>query len=193
MKDDCTDPTQDPILQAAWSAFSSYGYRKTSMDDIARGAGMSRPALYLRYPNKRSIFRRLVQIYFDTAAEGVARAFATRAPLTDVLTRAFAAQGGAIVEAMLTSTHGMEVMDLKAQEAADIMQDGMARLAAVWAEGLRAAQARGQARLIGPPDALAATILAALHGIKTSVPDYATYVARTEQLAAIVAAGLEPR
>ena len=62
------DPKQQAILEAAWMAFSTYGFRKTSMDDIAKGAGMSRPALYLHFKNKDAIFRALVTAYYGNAA-----------------------------------------------------------------------------------------------------------------------------
>ena len=55
---------QDAILDAAFHAFATYGYRRTAMDDIARGAGMSRTALYLHYRNKEDIFRSLALRYF---------------------------------------------------------------------------------------------------------------------------------
>ena len=58
---------QDAILDAAFGAFATYGYRRTSMDDIARGAGLSRTALYLHYRNKEDIFRSLAARYFDEA------------------------------------------------------------------------------------------------------------------------------
>ena len=56
MRDDTTtdltqglDPREGQIIQAAWSCFEQYGFRKTSMADIAKGAGMSRPAVYQYY------------------------------------------------------------------------------------------------------------------------------------------------
>ncbi|XHE56708.1 TetR/AcrR family transcriptional regulator [Phaeobacter sp. BS34] len=42
MMSSSSDPKQRAILEAAWGGFATYGYRKTSMDDIARRAGMSR-------------------------------------------------------------------------------------------------------------------------------------------------------
>ena len=69
-----TDTKIQAILAAAWAGFSAYGFRKTSMDDIARGAGMSRPALYLHFKNKEAIFRSLVESYYAEAAREVAAA-----------------------------------------------------------------------------------------------------------------------
>ena len=37
--------------------FLAYGYSRVTMDDIARAAEMSRPALYLLFRNKAEIYR----------------------------------------------------------------------------------------------------------------------------------------
>jgi AcrR family transcriptional regulator len=48
------------LLDAAVGVFARFGYRKTSMDDIARAAGVSRQGLYLLFSNKEELFRRAV-------------------------------------------------------------------------------------------------------------------------------------
>jgi len=48
------------ILQAAIEVFGTYGYKKTSMQDIADALDISRPALYQYYKNKEAIFLALV-------------------------------------------------------------------------------------------------------------------------------------
>ena len=45
------------ILDAAGKIFLRYGYKKTSMDDLARAAGLSRQALYLHFTSKEDLFR----------------------------------------------------------------------------------------------------------------------------------------
>lgn len=44
------------IIEAATSVFVRYGFRRTTMGDIAEAAGISRPALYLRFCNKEKVF-----------------------------------------------------------------------------------------------------------------------------------------
>jgi len=192
-----TDPSPDPrrlaILDAATRAFATYGYRKTSMDDIARGAGMSRPALYLHFRNKQDIYRALVDRYYDVAARAVSAALDGEGALPDRLAAAFAAQGGEVAEMMLTSPHGMELLDMGTATAADLVQAGEARLAAIYADWLKRMAAEGQAALTGPSEEVAETFTAALKGIKSAVPDYPSYRARVAQLAALVGAGLTPR
>jgi AcrR family transcriptional regulator len=49
------------LLDAAVSTFARYGFRKTSMDEVARAAGVSRQGLYLIFSNKEELFRRAVE------------------------------------------------------------------------------------------------------------------------------------
>lgn len=48
------------ILDAAVGVFLRYGYRKTSMDDLARAAELSRQGLYLHFPSKEALFTQAV-------------------------------------------------------------------------------------------------------------------------------------
>jgi AcrR family transcriptional regulator len=43
-------------VEAAGEVFLRYGYARTTMGDIAKAAGMSRPALYLLFPGKEQVF-----------------------------------------------------------------------------------------------------------------------------------------
>jgi len=51
------NPKQDRVLNAAQGCFFRYGFRKTTMEEIAVAAGISRPALYLMYKSKEAVFR----------------------------------------------------------------------------------------------------------------------------------------
>jgi AcrR family transcriptional regulator len=52
------EPKVSALLDAAVGVFARFGYRKTSMDDVARAAGVSRQGLYLSFANKEELFRR---------------------------------------------------------------------------------------------------------------------------------------
>ncbi|MEC3861904.1 helix-turn-helix domain-containing protein [Mesobacterium sp. TK19101] len=189
-QDDEGGGKQKAILKAAFTCFSQYGFRRTSMEDIAAAAGMSRPALYLHFRNKTDIFRSLVQVYYDDAIRMVAQALSEPAPPEAVLQNAFRAQSGQIGEALLTSPHGAELLDTGNATSADIVAAGEARLAGLYANWLRQ-QARSG--LIAPlPDThgTARLFMAALKGIKT--PPYADYIASVEQLARLFGRGLRP-
>ncbi len=51
------DTRRAALLDAAVSVFARYGFRKTSMDEVARAAGVSRQGLYLQFANKEELFR----------------------------------------------------------------------------------------------------------------------------------------
>lgn len=50
------DPKRQAVLRSAYDVFTRYGYTRTTMGDLAEAAGMSRPALYLVFPNKEDLF-----------------------------------------------------------------------------------------------------------------------------------------
>jgi AcrR family transcriptional regulator len=56
-----SDARRRTLLDAAVSVFTRYGYRKTSMEDVARAAGVSRQGLYLLFSNKEELFRRALE------------------------------------------------------------------------------------------------------------------------------------
>ncbi|MBM9502054.1 TetR/AcrR family transcriptional regulator [Leptospira sp. 201903071] len=49
------------ILNSALLVFFKYGFRKTSMDEVARAADVSRQGLYLHFATKEDLFRAVVQ------------------------------------------------------------------------------------------------------------------------------------
>lgn len=53
------------ILQAARECFLQFGYAKTSLDDIARRANISRPLIYRKFKNKDDIFTAVIEELFE--------------------------------------------------------------------------------------------------------------------------------
>ena len=185
-----SDPRQQAILESAWKAFSAYGFRKTSMDDIARGAGISRPALYLHYRNKEDICRTLAQYLYEASEQAVRDVLARGGEVPEVLAAAFDAQAGEFAEVFLNSPHGMELMDAGFATSLDIVNAGEARLTEIYAAWLEAESKAGRVRLTGPAQEVAATMTSALKGIKTTTPDHPTYLARVAQLARLFGTAL---
>src|SRR5260370_31250199 len=54
-------PQREAILTAATATFLRYGFKKTSMDDVAQAAGVSRQGLYLYFDTKDFLFREALQ------------------------------------------------------------------------------------------------------------------------------------
>jgi TetR/AcrR family transcriptional regulator, regulator of autoinduction and epiphytic fitness len=55
------DARQQAVLDAAVAVFARYGFRKASMEEVARAAGVSRQGLYLQFANKEELFRRALE------------------------------------------------------------------------------------------------------------------------------------
>ena len=64
---------EERVLAAALQVFGRYGFRKASMDEIARSADISRQGLYLRFASKDALFRAAVRRELDTALGEVSR------------------------------------------------------------------------------------------------------------------------
>ena len=183
------------IQKAAFDAFQTYGFRRTSMEDIARGAGMSRSALYLHFRNKEDIFRSLVSYYYDENAAAMAAALEAGSSPEDALIAGLAAKDGQIMEAILASPHGAEIMDTGFALSKDLAQAGEARFAALLADWLGRMSAAGAISIdpdMGGPSGLAETVLGATKGLKQPGLDPETYTANRDRLARITAKALRP-
>ena len=63
-----SERSRSRILEAALAMFSTVGYHGTSMRDIARQAGVSTGNVYHQFPDKESLFRALLDQYFEAIA-----------------------------------------------------------------------------------------------------------------------------
>lgn len=190
MIEDVDDPKQAAILNSAFFAFASYGFRKTSMDDIAKGAGMSRPAVYLHYKNKQDIVRSLTRSYYEKKAHAVAEALQASGTVPDVLGQAIQAQSEGMAQ-ILSSPHGVEMLDATKSMATDIVEQGEMQLTQLYANWLMQEQAANRACLPDGAGETARTITAALKGIKLTATDAQEYTQRITQLARLIGAGIK--
>jgi AcrR family transcriptional regulator len=89
------------LLDAALTAFLRHGFRKTSMDEVARAAQVSRQALYLHFATKEELFRATVLHLLEGSKQAATAALADDAlPLETRLVRAFDACIGRFVGQM---------------------------------------------------------------------------------------------
>ena len=179
---------QDAILDAAFAAFSNYGYRRTAMEDIAQSVGISRSALYLHFRNKEDIFKSLAARYFDEAAINVAAALAKPGKTgAEILANAFFAYDGKIMEVVLGTAHGAEMLEAGHLVSADLVIAGEARIHKLLEDWL-GSQALPAG--LGTAQALAATVLSALKGLKQTAKTLENHRASQAQLAQVLALAL---
>ena len=101
-------PSAHPeTLQAAFPLFLRFGYRKTSMDELARAAGISRQGLYLRFPNKKALFIAMVDYLCEKVEQQLEPAFSAEPP---DLVAAFDAYLGAFVDSGSTPAAADEML-----------------------------------------------------------------------------------
>jgi AcrR family transcriptional regulator len=152
------------ILEGATSVFLAYGFQRTTMEDIARAAEISRPALYLHFRNKTDIYRALASEFLGRFLAAAEHALAGEGSLVARIERAVSSTLDTVLE-IETSPHGAEILDMKGSLAADIVADGRARMQALFQAAIAAeATRRGAADV--RPDLLAALILDALDGMR---------------------------
>lgn len=165
------DRKTDHILDAALPVFVRFGFRKTSMADIARAAGISRASLYLTFKSKEELFR-----------AGSLRAH-TKTMIN--VTAALAGDGGVIdrVEAAMkifqqelltpfgSSDEANELFATNMALAADITIEARVKLLSMLEQTIAVATRRHEISLektSSTPAQMASLILAGIEGIKHS-------------------------
>ena len=157
------NPKQIAILTAAFDVFASYGFKRTSMDDIAKAAGVSRPALYQSFSNKVDIYRAIVTSFCNSIHSECLVIVAAEKPIVEKLGAVFKM---AVVEPhtmMENMPHGEEIIGLKQDFAEDVFEDFNAKLNAVFVEII--GSSNGSAELCGD---LANMLSQAVTGMKAS-------------------------
>ncbi|WP_171122568.1 MULTISPECIES: TetR/AcrR family transcriptional regulator [unclassified Ruegeria] len=192
MRDFALDEKTRAILESALRVFSTYGFKKTSMDDIAKGAGMSRPALYLYFENKEAILRKLTELHYEEKKAAVAKALNADGPVSQVFGNAIRVQTDGMAEIM-SSAHGLELLDAGISMASDIVTQGEAQLLELYANWLEREVENGRIRLFDSPRETARMIGAALRGNKIAATDYQQFDRMNSNFATIVGAGLALR
>lgn len=84
------DARRAALLEASLGVFARFGFRKTSMDEVARAAQISRQGLYLHFANKDELFRATVSHTIGSSLADAKRALAAEdGTINERLVRAF--------------------------------------------------------------------------------------------------------
>jgi AcrR family transcriptional regulator len=187
--------TPDRILSAAVSRFAQYGFRRTSMEDIASEAGVSRAALYLQFRNKEEIFRRLAQQLQESAMQRAAEALEGDGPIAERLHAAIEGKSLELVGIMLGSPHGNELMDERNRLCGDLVADGERQFHDALARVLRRAVQAGEIDLGAAglsPAETASLLLQCVRGLKGPGSTVDDYRRGLQALVRVFVAGLRP-
>lgn len=117
---------RDRILDAAMTVFRRHGFRRSSIEETAEAAGLTRQALYHHFKSKEALFRAVIERVHDGAladgASAAERAEAAGKPLADIVVAQVAARLQAFVASFDGSPHIEELFSEHLIHARDLYQ-----------------------------------------------------------------------
>ena len=164
------DEKRKRILESAFAVVLRYGFQRMTMDDVAKAAGMSRPALYLHFRNKGEIYRAIAK---DMLEDGLARAetaLSAKGSAQDRLSGAIRAALLDPMDRLMETPHGAALFDMKDDLASDIIAEWRERKIVLVA-GFLDAQSPAKAGLTGMVRARA--LMDGMEGLKARARDSA--------------------
>jgi TetR/AcrR family transcriptional regulator len=182
----------DQVTTAALAVFGRYGYQRTSMDLIAKAAGISRPALYQHFSGKDEVFRAAGERIVGELVSAAETAAATDAPTAERLYRALAVKLDFATGSLDSGFRG----DLIAEASArlpDLQASMKARHAAVIEKILGSAADVDLAEAAIPARDVAVVLLDALAGIAQQDEPADELRRRLRQMVSLAVRGLRNR
>lgn len=184
----------DRIVDAARTLFSRYGYRRTSMDDIARESAVAKATVYAHFKGKEDVFRTVMARTRQTIDECCDAAVDMQAPFRDRLFAMFDGYYGTVITLMGNTEHweelGATINTLDADNMRAFEHAYVTRLAGL----LTSAEMAGEitlARTGMSTEALAATLGRAAYGCKAgTVPSLPEMQQRLGNIADLTAAAV---
>jgi AcrR family transcriptional regulator len=117
---------RDRILEAAMTVFQRHGFRRSSIEETAEAAGLTRQALYHHFKSKEALFRAVIERVHDGAladgAAAAAHAEAAGGTLADIIVAQVAARMKAFIASFDGSPHLEELFTEHRLQARDLYQ-----------------------------------------------------------------------
>ena len=122
--------TRTRILAAASDEFGAQGFAATSVDRIARRAGVNKAMIYYHFPNKRALYTCIIRDVFTPITVGLRAAVADAAPPEETLRRVI----DTLVRSVDKSTHFLPIFLREiADGGAHLGPDELALIAGIFA------------------------------------------------------------
>lgn len=184
----------DQIADAALRRFARYGYKRSSMDDIAKEAGLAKATLYLHFKGKDDVFRAMLARLGARVEARCREVMTLEAPFPARLAALLEAHHGMAYAAFGAGEHLPElkaVMTSVASSELQAFEDSFARFAG---RLLDQAEATGEITLSRTGlkrDALVSTLMQAAVGAKVGLTSSCeVYGSRLRDLASVFSAAL---
>jgi len=126
LKDKSIEEKQAFILDHAWQLFEIYGYKKVSVDDIARKLRISKGAIYLYFRSKEQLFVKILERNLKAPLDqAIEIANTSDLTIEDKLSAAIIAKVGSQYASLYSSEIAAELIEDAFHIANDIMQKDM--------------------------------------------------------------------
>lgn len=166
----------EPLLMT----FARYGFRKASMEDLARASGVSRQALYNHFGSKGALADWAAQTLIENSlAQALDCLENPQLALTQRLADALDALVGQHMELMRLSPHGIEVAAMAGPDAGDVVRDAERKLVAAMARAMRLS---GPGALVPRAGSLAQALCWTASGLVHAVPDHDSFRRQLDQI-----------
>jgi AcrR family transcriptional regulator len=137
--------TSEAVKLAALAEFTAFGYRRTSIESIARRADVSRATVYSYWSNKEELFRALVsQLHQNHVSAMRAVAEDPDLDIGSRITQLLRAQFIQFVELTATSPYAAELYDCHGTLCGDIARDAQQQAGKILSTALKRAVKAGQ-------------------------------------------------
>ncbi|MCR6476103.1 TetR/AcrR family transcriptional regulator [Variovorax sp. ZS18.2.2] len=182
------------IMEAALGVFLRYGYRKTSMDDLARAAGISRQGVYLHFTSKDELFKEAVTWFAQRGIAAMRAALAKEdLPIEERLIGAFAALHAQNDGSQMSLEHMSEIVATARELVGPVLEEFDLVVPKELARAIQSAGAAVPWRAAGlTAKSLAQHLFAASHGLKHYAKTPAEYQAGIRIAVRLVCGGPAP-
>ena len=153
------------VVEAATDVFLRYGFARTTMGDIAEGAGLSRPALYLVFASKNEVFGAVIERLADDRLAYVRQELPGFSRLDEKVSFACVALGMYGYELMAAHPNAKDLFDLAAAPVRTMYAKFQALIVEIIADAAaRSAPPRA-------PELLARIVTFAIRGFRETAVD----------------------
>ncbi|MFE0763450.1 TetR/AcrR family transcriptional regulator [Streptomyces smyrnaeus] len=167
------------VLDAALTTFARFGYRKASMEEVARAAHISRPGLYFLFSSKEELFRAAVTQALERDIAAVERVLAdTGRPLPKRLVEAFDQWAGRYIGPLTRDV--AEVVEANPGLLGEIVETAPRRFEELITDAIAVETGRAAA-----PD-VARTMISTSIGLKHQAPSREFYLERLKVAIALL-------
>lgn len=163
----------EKIVVEAKKVFLRYGFRRTTMADLARGAQMSRPALYLVFPSKEDVFMAVVARSIKESTEEIRTGIPRLRTVREKLEFAFEVWYVRPFEMVLASPDAGDLLESGCEVACEPLTKARDDFMAIVTEVLKPL-VREQSRVKLSAARIAELLCGAAHGFKETAKDAAT-------------------